>query len=322
MSELRVYQYPEWQETPYKYVLLKRCFSNTNETPFRAQPVEHDNRLDESLSRSRRIIQELILCNRFDLFCTFTFDKSKVRNREDYKAIKKQLVKFFNNYRNRYDADFRYLIVPELHKDGAVHFHGVITLPKNAPTDKGICCHLKVPYRSESGRLYMVPNTKGYMDWPAYSDKFGFFSCSWIRDYTRCAIYVSKYMTKDLASWFNKGDKIVMSSQGLNRPELVYMGENEGIPDFDTSNGDKEFDFCCVAMREECDKEWDKLYYLRNSSALWQEIVASRKYDYPVFESADKFEDMEGIASLWPAPFPVYGPVDEFEQVSMLFLQQ
>ena len=38
---------------------------------------ENNKKLDNSLSRSRQKIQEYILCNDFDFFCTFTLDQTK-----------------------------------------------------------------------------------------------------------------------------------------------------------------------------------------------------------------------------------------------------
>ena len=105
MSVHRIYRYPNWTETPYKHILLKRGGFTYHED--KAPPTEHDGRMSESLSRSRRLIQEYILCNDFRLFCTFTFDGEKVADRTDYKDLKKRFSKALNNYRNRYDPDFK-----------------------------------------------------------------------------------------------------------------------------------------------------------------------------------------------------------------------
>lgn len=287
MSQLRIYRFPEWQETPYKFVGLKRRTDSV--LAEKAPPQEHKGRMDESLSRSRRLIQEYILCNRFDLFCTFTFDECKVNDRTDYKAIKSRLCKAFNNFRNRYDPDFRYLIVPELHKNGAVHFHGVMTTPH------GLCSPLMIPKKID-GKRHMVPNTPGYMDWPYYSSRFGFFSCSWIRNYTGCAVYVSKYLTKDLAAWFEKSDQIVMHSKGLKRPDLVYTGENEGIP-FRLTKDDYNGEFCTVAMRD-----------------MW---TAAPFYIYWADEFTIHPERIIQPEDAWKHVQWRKFPVDDWEQVSM-----
>ena len=80
----------------------------------------------------------------------------------------------FNNYRNRYSPDFRYIVIPEFHKNGAVHFHGMVrgirlqdfeipptVMKRNILTDK----------------LEMVPNTKGYVRWKNYNLGFSLAPC-------------------------------------------------------------------------------------------------------------------------------------------------
>lgn len=294
MSEHRIYRYPHFIETPYKHIIRKGRIGIVMAE--KAEPVKSDIRIDQSLSRSRRLIRDYILCNDFALFCTFTFDESKVTDRKDYKTIKSKLCKAFNNYKNRYDKNFKYMIVPELHKDGSVHFHGVITPPQ------GLCSPLKIPYRLPNGEIKMINNTKGYMYWPYYSKRFGFFSCSWIRNYTGCAIYVSKYMTKDLAGWFEKGSQIVMHSKGLNKPELVYCepgGMIPGKPSEDDYNGD----FCAVGMRD----IWDTAPYFSH----WADdfiLYPDEIIDYKDMWKYNRWRDMPGS-------------YDEFEQISMLARQ-
>jgi hypothetical protein len=300
--ELRLYRYPEWQETEYKCILLKRNTSFAVEE--RAEPVSHEGRMDESLSRSRRNIRDTILCNRFDLFCTFTFDKEKVKDRTDYRDLKKKFSKFLNNFRNRYDPNFRYLYVPELHEDGAVHMHGVMSAPI------GLCSPLTIQYRDIYGNLRTGKNTKGYMDWPHYSEKFGFFSCSWIRNYTGCAIYVSKYMTKDLAKWFERGDQIVMKSKGLKKPELVHIDYESGIPGAKQPD-DYSGEYCDVAMRN----AWDvkDIYFSGDDS--WQRYE-NHPYPQEVVASPELVTDL--LLSIFPSRWKeMPGMIDSFEQVTM-----
>ena len=304
MSEHRIYRFPEWMETPYKHVILKG-----NRGTFegeRAEATEHEYRLSESLSRTRRLIREYILCNHFTLFCTFTFDKSKVHDREDYKALKKDFSKFLNNYKNRHDKDFKYLYIPELHKNEAVHFHGVMTTPKF------LCSPLKIPKRIDSV-VKMVPNTPRYMNWPPFSERFGFFSCSWIKDYTKCATYVSKYMTKELANWFLRHDQMVMHSKGLNRPELMYIGEGYSLPGI-PSTTDYDKDFCAVGMRD----IYDTAPYVVCADDRWEadyrddNIVTIDK-----IASTDAYWDVPDSPDLPWFPWFMPGPKDNFEQVTM-----
>lgn len=231
MSQYRIYRYSELDTlgTPYKHILLKRGSCDGCEDGEQHEASSYDYRLDESVSRSRRLLTDLILCNRFSYFCTFTFDGERVGDRRDYQALKSRLLKFFNNYRQRVDPTFRYVAVPERHKDGSIHFHGVVS---GFPLGE-LVQPPTIPKRVD-GVLKRVPNTPGYLDWPRYSSKFGFFSCSRIRDTYRCALYCCKYLTKDFSSWIGKGQQVVLHSKGLARPELVFCeqakGEFLGVP--------------------------------------------------------------------------------------------
>ena len=77
--------------------------------------------LNESLLRSKRTILDYALNNNFNFFCTFTFDDTKI-NRSNFNACKNKILKAFDNFKNRYDNEFRYVLIPELHKNGiAIH---------------------------------------------------------------------------------------------------------------------------------------------------------------------------------------------------------
>lgn len=201
----------------------------------RKEPQEHENRLEESLSRTRRNIVDTILCNNFDLFCTFTFSADKVEDRPDYKTLRKQLSQHLNNYQKRKSKNFKYLFIPERHQDGAIHFHGVCT------NINDLICPEYIQKRMPNGDVKFVPNTKQYLDWRYYSDRFGFFSCSRIVHHGKCAKYVAKYMTKDLLTWVNKGGRIVFKSQGLDKPELVYDGDEQTLGALKPTDCDSEW---------------------------------------------------------------------------------
>jgi hypothetical protein len=128
-----------------------------------------------SIRRTVQTIYEYSRANKWDYFATFTIADKDVRY--DYATAKNKLCKWFNNFKSRQCADLQYLCVPEQHKDGAWHFHALI-----------------------SGSLddYIVPNHYGYLNLPAY--KLGFTSIEPVRDNGRVANYITKYITKDLLS--------------------------------------------------------------------------------------------------------------------------
>ena len=205
----------------------------------RAEPSEHDFKLDESLCRSRRNIRDIILCNRFVYFCTFTFSDCKT-DRSDLDALSKALRQFFNNFKKRYAPDFKYIIVPERHKNGTWHFHGLIS---GIPSSEFVCPETITWRDPETNTLKRIRNTKGYLRWYRYSVKFGHFDVSVIKHYEACAAYVSKYITKQLAD-LAKSKHLYFCSQGLKKPDLVF--DEDGVP-FPFEQAEHEDEYCRIS---------------------------------------------------------------------------
>lgn len=79
-----------------------------------------------SIRRARARIRELCLANRFDMFCTLTLDAERI-DRYDMSVIVRKMGQWADNQVRR--RGLKYCLVPELHKDGAVHFHGFLKWP-------------------------------------------------------------------------------------------------------------------------------------------------------------------------------------------------
>lgn len=235
------------------------------------QDEDEFSKLSNNLSRSRKTIVDLILCNRFEYFCTFTFDSSKI-DRYNYDVCQKKLRKFFNNFKTRYAPDFKYLIIPEFHKDGAIHFHGLCS----GFPDGELTVPDKVYKRTESGEVVAVPNTKGYTEWRRYHKAFGFFNCSRIANYNACAFYVSKYVTKNLLE-IGKGRAVYMCSLGLARPELVFDFDDMPCvftPEYENAycavsfqRSDLESDFSVMEYNADCADIFDSFCVADSASA-------------------------------------------------------
>lgn len=71
--------------------------------------------------RARSEVRDLALCNPFTHFVTLTLDGARV-DRYDMAAITRKLNIWLSNQVQR--RGLKYILVPERHKDGAVHFHG------------------------------------------------------------------------------------------------------------------------------------------------------------------------------------------------------
>lgn len=77
----------------------------------------------DSVRRARSAIFNICMLNTFTHFFTWTFDQ-KIVDRYDDEAVKKKVLYFLNNSVKR--KNLVYLSVPERHKDGAIHFHGLM----------------------------------------------------------------------------------------------------------------------------------------------------------------------------------------------------
>lgn len=125
-------------------------------------------------ARARRQVFELCDCNDFDLFFTLTLSPEKI-DRYDYKAAVERLRVYLSNRVQR--KGLRYVAVPELHQDGAIHFHGLCNSEAVRLTDSG---------RKWKGRI--VYN----LDWSV-----GFSTgVKLVGEYQAVCKYIVKYVTK------------------------------------------------------------------------------------------------------------------------------
>ena len=77
--------------------------------------------IERSMRRARAKVRRMALANEFKYFVTLTLDEMMV-DRYDAAAVVKKLNAWCSNAVQRHGL--RYILVPERHKDGALHFHG------------------------------------------------------------------------------------------------------------------------------------------------------------------------------------------------------
>lgn len=150
-----------------------------------------------SIRRSKTLISDYVLCNTFDLFCTFTFNSQ----RQDIDFCKKRMSKWLHNVRDNHGV-FEYLIVPEFHKDGkSIHFHALMR-------------DLPVPLINSGHKI------KGRTAYNLPSYKNGFTTAVKIDDQHKVSSYVKKYIVKDMP--YFAGKKRFWTSKGLQKPEKIH----------------------------------------------------------------------------------------------------
>ena len=146
------------------------------------------------------------MCNQFDHFITLTLDGNKY-DRHDLDLYIKDLGQFIRNYRRIHKVDIQYLLIPEQHKNGAWHIHGLI---RGIPLE-----HLEV-------------NKFNYLDWPKYREKFGWCSMSAVKSQIAVSKYITKYISKNLLVMAQlagmKNKKLYYATRGLKKPQKIKEG--------------------------------------------------------------------------------------------------
>ena len=161
------------------------------DVPPKGQAKDPEHSLAVSRARARSAVRDIALCNSFGFFFTWTLDPSKI-DRYDADAVGKAVQNFLKNA--SYRKAFSYLCVPELHKDGAIHIHGLCNLG-NVRIAQAVNPYTGSPLTTERGQpIYNM------MDW-----SLGHSTCIPIDgNYERTCNYLVKYFTKDSNKIFGK----------------------------------------------------------------------------------------------------------------------
>lgn len=161
------------------------------------------NPRDDNMRRAKGKIFDIALSNEWSYMITLTLDKDKI-DRFDSKAVIKPFSKWLNNMVTR--RGLKYLIVPELHEDGAIHFHGLINDSLNlvdSGTVKVPSKQFKKPLKKSTALKYGYslsdPNVRTVFNIQDY--KLGFSTAVRIDNNVES---VSKYMTKYTCKNFQK----------------------------------------------------------------------------------------------------------------------
>jgi hypothetical protein len=191
--------------------------------------------LKDASKRAKDKIYDYAMSNTFTQFATFTFDKTKVNDRYDYVELKERLTKYINNFKHKNKCkDLKYLIVPEQHKDGAWHFHGLFSehiepfLTKTDYTNKkGRAIHRT----SKGKRLYRIDK---------YKYNLGFNTFSKIDSHEKVSNYITKYITKDMCLQIPHARRY-FGSKNLDKPiqeKMMIEDYEEFIQSLEMTNPD------------------------------------------------------------------------------------
>lgn len=173
-----------------------------------------ENSALSSQKRTKQTIIDLSKNNNWEYFITITFDKEKI-DRYNYDIITKKLSQKINNIKKSKCPNLSYIIVPELHKDGAFHFHGLFS-------NVGDLKIIDSGKKSQNQTIFNLPDFN-----------LGFTSATKVVDTKKVSYYISKYITKELMNHtFNK--KRYWRSKDLLIPkEKVSLLSNDTLTTFE-----------------------------------------------------------------------------------------
>lgn len=209
-------------------------YKDTSAILMNEENSEENDYLQKSINRTKTKISDYVLCNNFSHFATFTFDprNPKVKseeNRHDFQKMSSLLKNWLKteqlNHFRRHGRKFRYLIVPERHKNGAWHFHALLEGYQNS-TEGFYTRKNKYITVSELKKTKKDKNRKFIVRY-----KLGRSEIAPIKDKTKMSSYIKKYITKELIQ--DKNAKRYWASRNLKTPEIIpnFISESQKIPE-------------------------------------------------------------------------------------------
>lgn len=176
------------------------------------ESIKHS--LYTSLNRTKQKIYDYALANDWTdgYFFTLTFNPELVDS-FNYDECYKRVYQFLKNVKSN-DSDFKYIFVPEFHKSGRIHFHGLgVNCDSLKLVDSG---------KTVNGKKIYNINLRSY--------KYGFTTVSKIEDTNKVSAYITKYITKELIDG-TKGKHRYLFSRNLDVPtistELIDIDDKE-----------------------------------------------------------------------------------------------
>lgn len=180
--------------------------------------VSFDVSARTSLSRTKQKVYQYARSNSWDWFVTFTFDSKKV-DRYDYDSCSKHLKQWLD-YIRRLSPGLAYVVVPEQHKDGAYHFHGLFSGVKESLLEFS-GKYVISRFKDSSGRLRFRKTDRKIYRISKY--KLGWMTATAVTDRDKVVSYITKYLTKELMVGIY-GKKRYWTSRNLFLPvEDVYL---------------------------------------------------------------------------------------------------
>lgn len=199
--------------TPEDFSYIPDCYLEgiERELPEKCKdnPLFQQLNLLRAQRRAKLRAYDAILCNDdLDLFATFTFDPDKIEDVKNYDDVYKPLKIWLSNRVTR--NDLKYVIAPERHKKGGIHFH-MLCNSESMKMNEAVSPYTNKPLKHNGKQLFNIS------DW-----RYGFTSAESISGEdanTKVAKYIFKYMTKECGKI---GGRYLLMGGELQKPVYAY----------------------------------------------------------------------------------------------------
>jgi len=163
-----------------------------------------------SWNRMKQKIFSYARCCQWEYFITLTINPEKI-DRMDFSLCSKFVRQWLNNQRKRFAPELQYLIVPEQHKDGAWHFHGLLANVGNI---------------SFVDSEHLTKNNEIIYNLSKYT--YGWTTATKVVDFHKVSRYICKYITKNVTDLLVGKHRYFVSS---NIPEpdtmILFLEDSE-----------------------------------------------------------------------------------------------
>ena len=190
------------------------------------EEMERQHKKYQNMRRTKNIVNDYALSNDFDYFITLTFGEE----RDNDKRCFDRLTNWLKYMRKKY-GKFRYIIIPERHKTGEIHFHGLIGDFKGNMIESPVTYKKKLKKKKGEKQKFEEITVYNIEDW-----RYGFTTATKVSDKYKVANYITKYITKNMHETVEFNKKKYWSSHGLQKPvESYYETElfDDLKPDFE-----------------------------------------------------------------------------------------
>ena len=228
-----IFKAPGWEESGWKVSnkldANRQELSNKMDTSEKSEELSQKSDNSDAERAARRAaakLRDYALCNDFRWFVTLTIDAARL-DRYDVAMITKK-INVWLDHQVRRDG-LRYVLVPERHKDGAIHFHGLVAGGSGfVPSGTWSVPGAKKPKkpRSEAQRDEWVASgsENGFhevFNWEGW--KYGFSTAIELYgDYSAAVSYVCKYIRKQIGGG-KIGGRWYYSGGELKTPEVRLL---------------------------------------------------------------------------------------------------